>query len=81
MTRDRAGRIAATTVAAILPLGFLAIFFALPVAGMLARGFAPGGVLVIPVRGRMLRVHRHADGSTTTDHHGWYSFVPLLRHR
>ena len=35
----------ATTVAAILPLGFLAIFFALPVAGMLARGFAPGGVL------------------------------------
>ena len=28
-----------------LPLGFLAIFFALPVAGMLARGFAPGGVL------------------------------------
>ena len=45
MTRDRAGRIAATTVAAILPLGFLAIFFALPVAGMLARGFAPGGVL------------------------------------
>ena len=31
--------------AAILPLGFLAIFFALPVAGMLARGFAPGGVL------------------------------------
>ena len=45
MTWDRAGRIAATTVAAILPLGFLAIFFALPVAGMLARGFAPGGVL------------------------------------
>jgi thiamine transport system permease protein len=45
VTRDRAGRIAATTVAAILPLGFLAIFFALPVAGMLARGFAPGGVL------------------------------------
>lgn len=45
MTRDRAGRIAATTVAAILPLGFLAVFFALPVAGMLARGFAPGGVV------------------------------------
>ncbi len=45
MTWDRAGRIAATTVAALLPLGFLAIFFALPVAGMLARGFAPGGVL------------------------------------
>jgi thiamine transport system permease protein len=45
VTRDRAGRIAATTVAAILPLGFLAVFFALPVAGMLARGFAPGGVL------------------------------------
>jgi thiamine transport system permease protein len=45
VTWDRAGRIAATTVAAILPLGFLAIFFALPVAGMLARGFAPGGVL------------------------------------
>jgi thiamine transport system permease protein len=45
VTWDRAGRSAATTVAAILPLGFLAIFFALPVAGMLARGFAPGGVL------------------------------------
>ena len=45
MTRDRAGRIAATSVAAILPLGFLAVFFALPVAGMLARGIAPGGVL------------------------------------
>lgn len=45
MTRDRASRIAATSVAAILPLGFLAVFFALPVIGMLARGFAPGGVL------------------------------------
>jgi thiamine transport system permease protein len=45
VTWDRAGWTAATRVAAILPLGFLAIFFALPVAGMLARGFAPGGVL------------------------------------
>lgn len=47
----------------------------------LVEQLAPGGVLVIPVRGRMLRVCRLADGSTTIDHHGWYSFVPLLRHR
>ena len=45
MTRDRAGRIAATTVAAILPLGFLAVFFALPVAGMLGRGFTHDGAV------------------------------------
>ncbi len=41
---------------------------------------APGGILVIPVRGRMLRVRRRADGSATVDHHGWYSFVPLIHH-
>ena len=45
MIRDRAGRIAATTVAALLPLGVLAVFFALPVSGMLVRGLAPDGIL------------------------------------
>ncbi|MDQ3527925.1 MAG: iron ABC transporter permease, partial [Actinomycetota bacterium] len=29
---------------AVLPLAFLAVFFALPVGGMLARGFHPEGV-------------------------------------
>ncbi len=32
-------------VAALLPLAFLAVFFALPVGGMLARGFLPDGSL------------------------------------
>ena len=36
------------------------------------------GVLVIPVRGVMLRVQRHLDGTTTTTTHGHYSFVPLI---
>ncbi len=45
MTRDRAGRIAATSAAAILPLGFLLVFFGVPVTGMLVRGVAPDGVV------------------------------------
>lgn len=36
------------------------------------------GVMVIPVASRMLRVVRHADGTTTTTTHGAYSFVPLI---
>lgn len=39
---------------------------------------APDGVLVIPVDGRMLRVHRPADGGPpTSSEHGAYRFVPL----
>lgn len=38
---------------------------------------APGGVLVIPVAGRMLRV-RHAPGGPVVEEHGWYRFVPLV---
>ncbi len=40
---------------------------------------ADDGVLVIPVRGRMLRVVRHPDGTAEATAHGTYSFVPLLR--
>lgn len=40
---------------------------------------ADDGVLVIPVRGRMLRVQRHPDGTAEATEHGRYSFVPLLR--
>ena len=54
MTRDRAGRIAAPAVAAILPLGFLAVFFAVPVSAMLVRGFAPDGVLDLTGFGEVL---------------------------
>lgn len=36
------------------------------------------GVMVVPVASRMLRITRHADGTTTTTTHGAYSFVPLL---
>ncbi len=39
------GRAAATVVAAALPLAFLAVFFVLPVAGMVGRGLWPGGAL------------------------------------
>jgi len=35
-----------------------------------------GGVLVVPVRGRMTVVRRAADGPAVTEA-GWYSFVPL----
>jgi len=38
---------------------------------------APGGVLVIPVAGRMLRV-RAAEGGPAIEEHGWYRFVPLV---
>jgi protein-L-isoaspartate(D-aspartate) O-methyltransferase len=47
---------------------------------------APGGVLVVPVAGRMLRVRAptnddHGDGDgdgPTVEEHGWYRFVPLV---
>lgn len=39
---------------------------------------APGGVMVIPVGGEMLRVVKSADGSTSTSVHGAYAFVPLI---
>ena len=37
----------------------------------------PGGVLVVPVRGRMLRVRLGTDGSADVREHGRYAFVPL----
>ncbi|WP_460937218.1 protein-L-isoaspartate O-methyltransferase family protein [Phycicoccus ginsengisoli] len=38
---------------------------------------APGGVMVVPVAGRMLRVRNH-DGGPVVEEHGWYRFVPLV---
>lgn len=38
----------------------------------------PGGVMVIPVAGKMLRVRRRHDGSVDTTVHGDYAFVPLV---
>lgn len=43
----------------------------------LVEQLAPGGVMVIPVRGRMLRVARE-DSRIDVTEHGWYSFVPLI---
>jgi protein-L-isoaspartate(D-aspartate) O-methyltransferase len=43
----------------------------------LVRQLAPGGVLVIPVAGRMLRV-RADRGGPAVEKHGWYRFVPLV---
>lgn len=40
---------------------------------------APGGVLVLPVRGRLLEVRRSSEaGEPTVVRHGHYSFVPLI---
>lgn len=39
---------------------------------------ALGGVLVIPVDGRMLRIIRLAEDVYETTEHGWYVFVPLV---
>jgi len=39
---------------------------------------APGGVMVIPVGGEMLRLVKQPDASTTTTVHGAYAFVPLI---
>ena len=43
----------------------------------LVNQLAPDGVMVAPVNGRMLRVHRAADGPRVTEH-GRYRFVPLV---
>lgn len=39
---------------------------------------APGGVMVIPVAGRMLRV-RNDHGRPVAEEHGYYRFVPLVQ--
>jgi len=40
---------------------------------------APGGVVVVPVAGRMLRAVRpRAGGAPEVEEHGWYRFVPLV---
>lgn len=38
----------------------------------------PGGLMVVPVASRMLRVVREASGNVAVTSHGLYSFVPLL---
>ena len=43
----------------------------------LADQLAPGGVLVVPVSGVMVRAERRGDDLSMT-RHGWYSFVPLI---
>jgi protein-L-isoaspartate(D-aspartate) O-methyltransferase len=45
--------------------------------GELVGQLAPGGVLVIPVSGRMLRVRAGAAGPAVEEH-GFYRFVPLV---
>ncbi len=47
----------------------------------LVQQLAPGGVLVVPVAGRMTRVERgdaDADAEPTVTEHGRYRFVPLV---
>ena len=39
---------------------------------------APGGRLVVPVAGRMVRVTKGEDGAVSTSEHGAYRFVPLV---
>lgn len=46
--------------------------------GELVDQLAPGGLMVIPVRSRMLVVERHADGDIRVSEHGGYRFVPLI---
>ena len=42
---------------------------------------APGGVMVIPVAGTMLRVTKESEDRVTVTRHGDFRFVPLLRRR
>lgn len=46
--------------------------------GELVDQLAPGGLMVIPVRGRMLLVERGPDGEIRVSEHGGYRFVPLV---
>lgn len=39
---------------------------------------APGGVMVIPVASKMIKVVKDVDGKISTTAHGLYSFVPLI---
>ncbi len=39
---------------------------------------APGGILVAPVAGRLVRLERDEAGEVTTTEHGAYLFVPLI---
>lgn len=43
----------------------------------LVNQLAPGGVMVAPVDGLMLRVHRDPEGTRVSEH-GQYRFVPLI---
>ena len=43
----------------------------------LVEQLAPGGVMVAPVKGQMLRVTKDSDGATHVSKHGLYRFVPL----
>ncbi|WP_134765571.1 ABC transporter permease subunit [Nocardioides sp. 1609] len=72
MTRTSTGRTAALLGLAALPVGVLAVFFVLPVAGMLERGlwpeggFDPGAVLDVLARPRVHRVLWFTLWSSTT---------------
>ncbi len=47
--------------------------------GELVDQLGDDGILVIPVAGRMLQVHRPASGAApVVEEHGWYRFVPLV---
>ncbi len=47
--------------------------------GELVTQLAPGGIMVVPVAGRMLRVQEGAaGGGPAIEEHGWYRFVPLV---
>jgi protein-L-isoaspartate(D-aspartate) O-methyltransferase len=45
----------------------------------LVEQLAPGGILVIPVAGSMVRVCLDGEGSPEVTRHGSYRFVPLIR--
>lgn len=47
------------------------------VPGTLLEQLRPGGLMVVPVRGRMAVVRR-TDGEPEVTYAGWYSFVPLI---